>query len=141
MGVPPHRRRLLIVLLRRWRRLLIISAGRLGTVRGGQIGRSCWILRLIGLRWLTLGTVVRDVGFTASCNSKRQRDGCGCQNDQRRYFVRHIPSRRRCPKEQLHLITLSSRPPSGLSYSAHSVATCLSAMASSRPTCWSRTGL
>ena len=83
------RRRLLIVLLLRltYRLLLSVGAGGLGPVRWGQVGRSCWILRLVGLRGLTLGTIVLDIVFSASCNSKRQHDGCGYQNDKRRYFV------------------------------------------------------
>jgi hypothetical protein len=112
-GVPPvHRpappRRLLIVLLRRlvcWL-LLIVGTGRLGPVRGGKVGRIGGILRLIGLCRLTLGAVVGGVGFIASYNSKRQCDECGCQNDKRRYFVRHIPPDGDAERGQLHLITL-----------------------------------
>src|SRR5450759_167583 len=108
---PPPRLLLLIVLLRRlgcWL-LLIVGSGRLSPVRGGQVGSIGGILRLIGLRWLTLGAVVGGVGFIASYNSKRQCDGCGCQNDKRRYFVRHIPPDGDAERGQLHLITLSSR--------------------------------
>jgi len=87
-------RRLLIGLLRRLAGgLLLIGTGRLGPVRGGKVGRSCWILRLIGLRRLilVLGSIVLTT-LLASRESERQRDGCGCQNDKRRYFARHIPS-------------------------------------------------
>ena len=91
-----NRRRLLIVLLRClvcWL-LLIILLRRLicwlGPVRGGKVGRIGGILRLIGLRRLTLGSIVLTV-FVASRESERQRDGCGCKNDKKRYFARHIP--------------------------------------------------
>jgi hypothetical protein len=125
-GVPQvHRpappRLLLIVLLRRlgcWL-LLIVGTGRLSPVRGGQVGSIGGILRLIGLRRLTLGAVVGGVGFIASYNSKRQCDECGCQNDKRRYFVRHIPPDGDAERGQLHLITLSSRAPSGLCKRGH----------------------
>ena len=81
-------RRLLVGLLRRLAgRLLLIGTSRLGPVRGGQVGRIGGILRLIGLGRLILGAVVRGVVFIASCNSKRQHDGCGCQNDKRKYFA------------------------------------------------------
>ena len=82
-------RRLLIVLLRRlvcWL-LLIVGTGRLGRVRRGQVGRSCWILRLVGLRRLTLAACVLRGVFLASYNSKRQCDGHDCQKHKRRCFV------------------------------------------------------
>ena len=67
-------RRLLVGLLRR---LLLIGTRRLGRIRGGQVGRSCRILRLIGLRRLILRGLL-GVVFPASSNAKRQCDGCGC---------------------------------------------------------------
>ncbi len=72
------------VLLSRRRLLLITGIGRLSSVRGSQVARRCGILRLIGLRCLTLGAIVLGRGFTACCNSKYQSDGCCRQNDTRR---------------------------------------------------------
>jgi len=72
-------RRLLIGLLRRltgWR--LLIGTRRLGGVCGGKVGRSCGILRLIGLCRLILGTGLLGVVFLTSGDPKRQCDGCGC---------------------------------------------------------------
>jgi hypothetical protein len=57
------------------------GTGRLVCAREGQVGRSCWILRLICLRRLTLGSRVLGVVFIASCNSERQCHECGYQND------------------------------------------------------------
>ncbi len=81
----PHRRGLLIDLLRlTCRLLLVIIIGSLGPVRGSQVVRRSRILRLIGLRCLTLGAIVLRRGFVACCNSKYQSDGYCRQNDTRR---------------------------------------------------------
>ncbi len=84
-----RRRRLLVGrlcrLLRR-PRLLIGLLRRLTPVRGSEIGRSRWILRLVGLRRLilVLGSIILAT-LVASCESESQHDGCGCQKDKRRY--------------------------------------------------------
>ncbi len=70
---------LLVGLLRRlvgW--LLLSGARRLGRVSGSQVGRSRWILRLVGLCRLILGTSLLGVVFLTSSDPKRQCDGCGC---------------------------------------------------------------
>jgi hypothetical protein len=48
--------------------------------------------KIVGLGWLTLGAILLDVRFVAGCNSKRQRDGCGCKHDKSRYFFGQKPS-------------------------------------------------
>ena len=94
-----HRRGLLIGLLRRltYRLLLSIGVGSLGPVGWGQI--ICSLLRRIGLTWLTLGAGVRAVGFAASCQTKSQRNRCGCHNDKRWNFIEHYDLLTEVPKD------------------------------------------